>query len=152
MNYDNAVEVLYLIVLLLVRVRVVQRGINTEETNAEDVEPPTGLIVEPNQAYEVLVKSCDSKLRMSRSFGDFLFKMNEDVQPHLQAVIAVPEIIICERTRRFATFNNIFIDYIALSCIVTRSLLLLVMVYGMSCQIRMFATYSGINFHSIQVC
>jgi hypothetical protein len=50
-----------------------------------------------NGSYEVITTSNDSKLRMSRSFGDFTFKLNEDLPSTEQAVIALPEVMIHER-------------------------------------------------------
>lgn len=40
------------------------------------------------------------KLRMSRSFGDFYLKQNENLPSEKQAVIAVPDIVVSTRSIR----------------------------------------------------
>lgn len=57
-----------------------------------------------NASYEVVTSANDSKLRMSRSFGDFTFKLNENLPSTEQAVIALPEVMIHERDE-----NDIFL-------------------------------------------
>jgi protein phosphatase 2C family protein 2/3 len=47
-------------------------------------------------------KGSDVKLRMSRSFGDFYLKQNTALSSERQAVIAVPEVKVIERSERDA--------------------------------------------------
>lgn len=47
--------------------------------------------------FEVFTPNFDSRLRMSRAFGDFYLKQNQDLPFDQQAVIAVPEIRIHKR-------------------------------------------------------
>lgn len=42
----------------------------------------------------------DSKLSMSRSFGDFFLKQNLDLPHDQQAVIAVPDVRVVARSKR----------------------------------------------------
>ena len=44
------------------------------------------------------------KLRMSRSFGDFYLKQNENLSSEKQAVIAVPDIVVSPRSIRLVLF------------------------------------------------
>ncbi len=47
-------------------------------------------------------KGSDVKLRMSRSFGDFYLKQNAALPSDRQAVVAVPEVRVLERSERDA--------------------------------------------------
>ena len=49
----------------------------------------------------------DDCLRMTRSFGDFYLKSNNDLALDKQAVIAIPEIQIIPRQARFVSLINI---------------------------------------------
>lgn len=54
-----------------------------------------------NPVYEVFTARAERmKLRMTRSFGDFYLKQNEALLPELQAITAVPEIKVYNRTAR----------------------------------------------------
>ena len=53
--------------------------------------------------FEVYTMRCNngtSRLRMSRSFGDFYLKQHEGLPADKQAVIAVPDVKIVERSSR----------------------------------------------------
>lgn len=55
----------------------------------------------PNSTtHQISVKGSDVKLRMSRSFGDFYLKQNNELPADKQAIIAVPEVIVHTRVAR----------------------------------------------------
>eukprot|EP01035_Chromulina_nebulosa_P017718 gene17718-23310_t len=80
----------------------------SEKERVEATGANVSQVGDNSDVYEVIVKGCDERLRMSRSFGDFLFKSNDELSWDKQAVIAIPDIIIRERT------NND--EFIVLAC------------------------------------
>ena len=50
----------------------------------------------------------DSRLRMSRSFGDFYLKQNKELPATLQGVTATPEVNVHEHTNRCNNFAATF--------------------------------------------
>jgi Protein phosphatase 2C len=68
-----------------------------EAGEGDDLEPVEG------RQYQVFTPRKDkTKLSMSRAFGDFHLKQNDSLPPDRQAVIAVPELHIRERSARYA--------------------------------------------------
>jgi hypothetical protein len=50
--------------------------------------------------HQIYTNEFHGKLRMSRSFGDFYLKVNRSLPDDQQAVIAVPEVVVRQRSHK----------------------------------------------------